>query len=439
MADQQRPEYKFETLQIHAGYDLDPVHRARGIPIYASTSYVFNDSQDAADLFALKKAGNTYSRLTNPTVAALENRIAALEGGVAAVATSSGTAAIFNTIINICQAGDNIVATTFLYGGSVNMFKVTLPRLGINVHIVNSDNVEDLAAKFDDKTKAVFVETIGNPTYNIPNISEIAQAAHNHGIPVIVDNTFGMGGYLCRPIEHGADIVVHSITKWIGGHGLAIGGIVVDAGSFPWNNGKFPLISGPSDSYHGLSFWDTFGSDTPDKPNVAFAAKLRAEMLRDAGACLNAMDAWMFLIGLETLSLRADRHCKNTLAVAQWLEQHPQVAWVSYPGLQSHPYHNHAKEVFKRGFGGVLSFGLKGNPINGNTFVSNVKLASNLANVGDAKTLVIHPSTTTHSQLNDDEKIASGITPDLVRVSVGIEHIDDIIADFDKAISSIEF
>ncbi|OMJ27211.1 O-acetylhomoserine (thiol)-lyase, partial [Smittium culicis] len=231
MADQQRPEYKFETLQIHAGYDLDPVHRARGIPIYASTSYVFNDSQDAADLFALKKAGNTYSRLTNPTVAALENRIAALEGGVAAVATSSGTAAIFNTIINICQAGDNIVATTFLYGGSVNMFKVTLPRLGINVHIVNSDNVEDLAAKFDEKTKAVFVETIGNPTYNIPNISGIAQAAHNHGIPVIVDNTFGMGGYLCRPIEHGADIVVHSITKWIGGHGLAIGGIVVDAGS----------------------------------------------------------------------------------------------------------------------------------------------------------------------------------------------------------------
>ncbi|OMJ22965.1 O-acetylhomoserine (thiol)-lyase [Smittium culicis] len=439
MPNKEAPEYKFETLQVHAGYQLDPVHRARGVPIYASTSYVFNDSKEGADLFALRKAGNIYSRLTNPTVSILENRIAALEGGVAAVAFSSGTAAIFNTILSICQAGDNIVATTFLYGGSVNMFKVTLPRLGINVHIVNSDNVEDLAAKFDDKTKAVFVETIGNPTYNIPNISEIAQAAHNHGIPLIVDNTFGMGGYLCRPIDHGADIVVHSITKWVGGHGLAIGGVAVDAGSFPWNNGKFPLISAPSDSYHGLSFWDTFGSDTPDKPNVAFAVKMRAEMLRDVGACLNAMDAWMFLVGLETLSLRADKHCENTLAVAQWLEKHPQVAWVSYPGLESHPYHNHAKEVFKKGFGGVLSFGLKGNPINGNTFVSNVKLASNLANVGDAKTLVIHPSTTTHSQLNDDEKIASGITPDLVRVSVGIEHIDDIIADFDKAISSIKF
>ncbi|OLY83694.1 O-acetylhomoserine (thiol)-lyase [Smittium mucronatum] len=436
MSDQKNtPALKFETLQVHAGQSVDPLTKSRANPIYATSSYVFEDSADGADLFALKKFGNIYSRLTNPTVSVLEQRLAALEGGVAAVATSSGTAAIYSTITNIAQAGDNIVSTSYLYGGTFNMFKVTLPRIGINVHLVDSDRVEDLVAKFDENTKAVYVETIGNPKYNIPNLSELAQAAHKFGIPLIVDNTFGMGGYLCRPIEHGADIVIHSITKWVGGHGLAIGGAVVDAGSFPWNNGRFPLLSEPSEGYHGMVFWDTFGSTTPDKPNLAFAIKFRVEMLRDVGSCLNAMDAWMFLIGLETLSLRADRICLNTMALAEYLEKHPNVAWVSYPGLSSHEYHEQAKSILRHGFGGVLSFGLKGSPENGDVFVSNVKLASNLANVGDSKTLVIHPSSTTHQQLSDDQKIASGITPDLIRVSVGIEHIDDIIADFEQAIS----
>ncbi|PVU84969.1 hypothetical protein BB559_007273 [Furculomyces boomerangus] len=434
----QEKNFHFETLQVHGGQEVDPTTRSRGVPIYATTSYVFEDAQDGADLFALKKFGNIYSRLGNPTVDVLEKRLSLLEGGVAAVATSSGSAAIFSTIISIAQAGDNIVSTSFLYGGTYNLFKVTLPRLGIKVKFAKSDNAQEIESLFDENTKAVFLETIGNPKYNVPNFEEVAEVAHKFGVPVIVDNTFGMGGYLCRPIDHGADIVVHSTTKWIGGHGINIGGVIIDGGKFPWNNGRFPLLSEPSDGYHGLVFWDTFGSDDASKPNIAFAVKVRTEILRDTGPCQSAFGAWTFLQGLETLSLRAERHCQNALALAKWLENHEKVAWVSYLGLESHEYHEQAKETLRNGFGGVFSFGVKGGPNSGPDFISNVVLSSHLANVGDAKTLVIHPSSTTHSQLSDEEKAASGVTPDLIRVSVGIEHIDDIIADFAQSLNSIQ-
>ncbi|PVU96824.1 hypothetical protein BB561_000931 [Smittium simulii] len=437
MSDSTEQKLKFETLQLHAGQEVDTVTQSRAVPIYQTTSYSFKDSQDAADLFALKKFGNIYSRVGNPTVDVFEKRMAALEGGVAAVATASGTAAIFSSIINIAQAGDNIISTTFLYGGTYNMFKVTLPRLGIKVKFAKGDSAEEIEALIDENTKAVFVETIGNPSYNIPDFSAISESIHKHGVPLIVDNTFGMGGYICRPIEQGADIVVHSATKWIGGHGTTIGGVIIDSGNFPWNNGKFPLLSEPSDSYHGLVFWDSFGPDGPLKANLAFAVKVRTEILRDVGACQSAIGSWALLLGIETLSLRAERHCANAQKVAEWLEQHPKVAWVSFPGLASHPYHERAKVVLSHGFGSVLSFGIKGDSNNGCLFVSNVKLASNLANVGDAKTLVIHPSSTTHQQLSDEEKVSSGVLPDLIRVSVGIEHIDDILRDLDQALGQI--
>ncbi len=424
--------YRFETLQVHAGQEPAPGTNARAVPIYQTTSYVFDDAEHGARLFALQEFGNIYTRIMNPTTDVFEKRIAALEGGVAALATASGQAAQFLAISTIAQAGDNIVSTSFLYGGTYNQFKVTLPRLGINVKFVEGDDPENFRQAIDENTKALYVETIGNPQFNIPDFAVLAQIAHENGIPLIVDNTFGAGGYVARPIEHGADIVVESATKWIGGHGTSIGGVIVDSGKFDWGNGKFPLFTEPSPGYHGLNFQEVFGKGS-QFGNIAFIIRARVEGLRDLGAALSPFNAFLLLQGLETLSLRVERHINNALELAKWLEQQEQVAWVNYPGLPNHPYHERAKKYLRHGFGGVLNFGIKGGLEAGKAFISNVKLASHLANVGDAKTLVIHPASTTHQQLSDSEQISAGVTPDLVRVSVGIEHIDDIKEDFEQA------
>ncbi len=428
--------YRFETLQVHAGQEPAPGTNARAVPIYQTTSYVFDDAEHGARLFALQEFGNIYTRIMNPTTDVFEKRIAALEGGVAALATASGQAAQFLAISTIAQAGDNIVSTSFLYGGTYNQFKVTLPRLGINVKFVEGDDPENFRQAIDENTKALYVETIGNPQFNIPVFAVLAQIAHENGIPLIVDNTFGAGGYLARPIEHGADIVVESATKWIGGHGTSIGGVIVDSGKFDWGNGKFPLFTEPSPGYHGLNFQEVFGKGS-QFGNIAFIIRARVEGLRDLGAALSPFNAFLLLQGLETLSLRVERHISNALELAKWLEQQEQVAWVNYPGLPNHPYHERAKKYLRHGFGGVLNFGIKGGLEAGKAFISNVKLASHLANVGDAKTLVIHPASTTHQQLSDSEQISAGVTPDLVRVSVGIEHIDDIKEDFEQAFKKI--
>lgn len=428
--------YRFETLQIHAGQEPAPGTNARAVPIYQTTSYVFDDAEHGARLFALQEFGNIYTRIMNPTTDVFEKRIAALEGGVAALATASGQAAQFLAISTIAQAGDNIVSTSFLYGGTYNQFKVSLPRLGINVKFVGGDDPENFRQAIDEKTKALYVETIGNPQFNIPDFAALAHIAHENGIPLIVDNTFGAGGYLARPIEHGADIVVESATKWIGGHGTSIGGVIVDSGKFDWGNGKFPLFTEPSPGYHGLNFQEVFGKGS-QFGNIAFIIRARVEGLRDLGAALSPFNAFLLLQGLETLSLRVERHINNALELARWLEQQEQVAWVNYPGLPNHPYHERAKKYLRHGFGGVLNFGIKGGLEAGKAFISNVKLASHLANVGDAKTLVIHPASTTHQQLSDSEQISAGVTPDLVRVSVGIEHIDDIKEDFAQAFKKV--
>jgi O-acetylhomoserine/O-acetylserine sulfhydrylase len=429
--------YRFETLQLHAGQVPDPATNARAVPIYQTSSYTFNNADHAATLFALRDFGNIYTRIMNPTNAVFEERIAALEGGVAALAVSSGQAAQFIAISTIAQRGDNIVSTSLLYGGTYNQFKVTLPRLGIDVRFVDGDNPEDFRKLIDKNTKALYIESIGNPRLNVPDIAAIAAVAHANGIPLIVDNTFGTGGYLVRPIEHGADIVVHSATKWIGGHGTSIGGVIVDSGKFDWGNGKFPLFTEPSPGYHGLNFWETFGSKSTFG-NIAFIIRARVEQLRDLGPALSPFNAFLFLQGLETLSLRVERHCQNALALARWLKNHPSVSWVSYPGLPDHPYHASAKKYLRTGlFGGILVFGVKGGLEAGKKLIDNLKLSSLLANVGDAKTLVIHPASTTHQQLNEKEQRESGVTPELVRVSVGLEHIDDIIEDFDIALKAI--
>lgn len=428
--------YRFETLQVHAGQEPAPGTNARAVPIYQTTSYVFDDAEHGARLFALQEFGNIYTRIMNPTTDVFEKRIAALEGGVGALATASGQAAQFLAISTIAQAGDNIVSTSFLYGGTYNQFKVSLPRLGINVKFVEGDDPENFRQAIDEKTKALYVETIGNPQFNIPDFAALAHIAHENGIPLIVDNTFGAGGYLARPIEHGADIVVESATKWIGGHGTSIGGVIVDSGKFDWGNGKFPLFTEPSPGYHGLNFQEVFGKDS-QFGNIAFIIRARVEGLRDLGAALSPFNAFLLLQGLETLSLRVERHINNALELARWLEQQEQVAWVNYPGLPNHPYHERAKKYLRHGFGGVLNFGIKGGLEAGKAFISNVKLASHLANVGDAKTLVIHPASTTHQQLSDSEQISAGVTPDLVRVSVGIEHIDDIKEDFAQAFKKV--
>ena len=407
----------------------DPATNARAVPIYATTSYVFNDSAHAARLFGLKEFGNIYSRIMNPTVDVFEKRIAALEGGVAAVAASSGQSAQFMAIAALAHTGDNIVSTSNLYGGTYNQFKVAFPRLGITTKFVKGgDDPAEFEKLIDEKTKAVYLESIGNPRYNVPDFEKIAEVAHKHGVPVVVDNTFGAGGYFVRPFDHGADIIVHSATKWIGGHGTTIGGVVVDSGKFDWgkNAKRFPQFNDPSEGYHGLKFWDTFGP-------ITFAIRVRVEILRDFGNALSPFAAHELLLGIETLSLRSERIAENALKVARWLEKNENVVWVSYPGLESHSSHQLAKKYLPRGFGGVLSFGVKGGEAAGSEIVDGFKLISNLANVGDSKTLAIHPWSTTHEQLSDEEKKDSGVTDDLIRISIGTEHIDDIIGDFEQS------
>jgi O-acetylhomoserine/O-acetylserine sulfhydrylase len=427
---------RFETLQIHAGQEPAPGTNARAVPIYQTTSYTFDSAEHGAKLFALQQFGNIYTRLMNPTTDVFEKRVAALEGGVAALATASGHAAQFLAITNIAQAGDDIVSSSRLYGGTYNQFKVTLPRLGIGVKLVDSVEAADLAKAIGPKTKALYVETIGNPGFDIPDLAALARVAHDAKIPLIVDNTFAAAGYLSRPIDFGADVVVQSATKWIGGHGTSIGGVIVDSGKFDWAaSGKFPFFTEPSPGYHGLVFSDVFGPKGPFG-NIQFIIRARVEGLRDQGAALSPFNSFLFLQGLETLSLRVQRHCDNTLALARWLEKNPQVAWVTYPGLPSHPHHERAKKFLRNGFGAVLSFGIKGGAAAGKKFIDSVKLASHLANVGDAKTLVIHPASTTHSQLSEAEQKTAGVAPDLIRVSVGLEHIEDIQEDFAEAFAA---
>ncbi|MFY3743606.1 O-acetylhomoserine aminocarboxypropyltransferase/cysteine synthase family protein [Anaeromyxobacter sp. Red801] len=425
---------RFETLQVHAGQEPAPGTNARAVPIYQTSSYTFDSAEHGANLFALKEFGNIYTRIMNPTTDVFEKRIAALEGGVAALATSSGQAAQFLAITNLAQAGDNVVSSSNLYGGTYNQFKVTLPRLGIDVKLVEGAEVDAVREAIDGKTKAIYVESIGNPAGNVPDFEALAALAHDNGIPLLVDNTFGAGGYFCRPIEWGADVVVESATKWIGGHGTSIGGVIVDSGKFEWaRSGKFPFFTEPSPGYHGLVFNDVFGPKGPFG-NIQFVLRARVEGLRDLGPALSPFNAFLLLQGVETLSLRVQRIGENTLALARWLKGHPDVAWVNYTGLEEHPFHQRARKYLRNGFGGVFTFGVKGGFQAGKTFIDSVRLASHLANVGDAKTLVIHPASTTHQQLSDAEQTASGVTPDQIRVSLGIEHIEDIKEDFDEAL-----
>jgi O-acetylhomoserine (thiol)-lyase len=421
-------DLKFETLQLHAGQHVDKETNSRAVPIYQTSSYLFNDSAHAANLFGLKEFGNIYTRIQNPTTDVFEKRIAALEGGTAAVAVSSGQAAQFIALNNILQAGDNFVSTSYLYGGTYIQFKVQFKRLGINVKFVEGNDPADFEAKIDENTKAIYVETIGNPRFNIPDFENLAEIAKRNNIPLVVDNTFGAGGYLFQPLKHGANIVVESATKWIGGHGTSIGGVIVDGGNFNWDNGKFPSLTEPSEGYHGLKFWDVFGEGSPFG-NIAFAIRCRVEGLRDFGPALSPFNSFLLLQGLETLSLRVERTVENTLKAAHWLESLDDVEYVNYPGLKSSPYHELANKYLKRGFGGVLTFKIKGGNDRADKFINSLKLISHLANVGDAKTLIIHPSTTTHEQLSLEEQKASGVEPGLLRLSLGIEHIDDIIND----------
>ncbi len=433
LVDRELPN-NIDTLQIHAGQEPAPGTNARAVPIFSSTSFTFNDTDHAANLFSLTEFGNIYTRIMNPTTDVFEQRVAALEGGVGALATSSGQAAQFLALQTIAKAGDNIVSSSFLYGGTYNQFKVAFPRLGINVKFAEGDDPESIESLIDDKTKAIYLESIGNPKYSVPDYEKISNIAKKHGVPLVVDNTFGMAGYVCKPIDYGADIVVHSATKWIGGHGNTIGGVIVDAGAFPWDNGRFPEFTSPSAGYHGLNFWEVFGPNGVVATNIAFIIRARVEGLRDFGASQNPFGSFLLLQGLETLSLRAQRHVENTLGLAKWLADKKNVNWVSYPGLDDHPSRDNALKYLKNGYGGVLSFGIRGGMEAGKTFINSVKLASHLANVGDAKTLVIHPSSTTHQQLTDEEKIASGVTDDLIRVSVGLENIDDIKSDISQAL-----
>lgn len=434
----QDKNYQFETLQLHAGQEPDPTTGSRAVPIYQTTSYQFDDTEHAASLFGLKAFGNIYTRIMNPTTDVFEKRIAALEGGAAAVGTASGQSAQFLAMITLAQAGDNIVATPNLYGGTYNQFKVTLPRLGIDVKFVEEDTAEAFESLIDDKTRAIYVESIGNPRGNVPDFNGISAVAKKHGVALVVDNTFGAGGAIARPIDHGANVVVESATKWIGGHGTSIGGVIVDAGNFNWGNGRYPLFTDPSPAYHGLKFWEVFGEDGPFG-NIAFAIRARVEGLRDVGAAQSPFNSFLLLQGLETLSLRAERHAENALKLAEWLHDHDAVSWVNYTGLPDHPHHENGKKYLREGrFGAVLTFGVKGGYDAARSFIENVELASHLANVGDAKTLVIHPSSTTHQQLTDKEQASSGVKEDLIRVSVGIEHIDDIIGDFEQAFKKIE-
>jgi O-acetylhomoserine (thiol)-lyase len=421
---QQRPE----TLALHAGQAPDPATTARAVPIYATTSYVFHDADHAARLFALQEFGNIYTRIMNPTTDVFEQRIAALEGGVGALGVASGMAAETLAIVNLARAGDNIVSSLSLYGGTYNLLAYTLPRLGIETRFVDGSDPANFAAAIDDRTRALYVETIGNPRLDVPDIAGIAAVAHAHGLPLMVDNTFAP--LLCRPIEHGADIVIHSATKWIGGHGTAIGGVVVDGGTFDWAaSPRFPELVEPDPTYHGVRYVESFGA-------AAYILKLRVQLLRDLGPALSPFNAFLFLQGLETLPVRIARHCENTLAVARWLESHPAVTWVSYPGLPSHASHANAQRYLQGGFGGIITFGVQGGREAGRRLIDSVRLFSLLANVGDAKSLIIHPSSTTHQQMSDEEQERSGVTPDLIRLSIGLEHVDDIIADLEQALAA---
>lgn len=435
----EKKQLRFETLQLHAGQDVDPVTRSRAVPIYQTTSYTFRDSKHASDLFGLREFGNIYTRIMNPTTDVFEKRIAALEGGVAALAVSSGQAAQFLALTNIAGSGDNIVSTSFLYGGTYNQFKVQFKRLGIIVKFADGDKPESFEKLIDEKTKALYLETIGNPGFNIPDFEAIAKIAQKHQIPLIVDNTFGAAGYFFRPLEYGANVVVASATKWIGGHGTSIGGVIVDGGNFNWANGKFPQFTEPSEGYHGLKFWDVFGEGNPlGLPNIAFIIRARVEGLRDYGASLSPFNAFQLIQGLETLSLRVQRSADNALELAKWLQQREEVEYVNYPGLETSPYHVLAKKYLKNGFGAVLSFKLKQGKDAADFLVNNLQIISHLANVGDAKTLIIHPATTTHEQLSPEEQKSAGVEPGLLRLSVGIEHIEDLKDDFIQAFDKLK-
>jgi O-acetylhomoserine/O-acetylserine sulfhydrylase len=432
-------QLRFETLQLHAGQEVDSATQSRAVPIYQTTSYTFKNSEHGANLFALKEFGNIYTRIMNPTTDVFEKRIAALEGGVAAVATASGQAAQLLALHNILEAGQNLVSTNHLYGGTYNQFKVAFKRLGIDVRFVENDSPAEFEKLIDENTRALYLETIGNPEFNIPDFEAIAAVAKKHNIPLVVDNTFGAGGYLFRPLEHGANVVVESATKWIGGHGTSIGGIIVDGGNFNWGNGKFKQFSEPSEGYHGLNFWEVFGEGNPlGLPNIAFAIRTRVEGLRDLGPAISPFNSFLLLQGIETLSLRLDRTVQNALELAQWLEKHPLVESVNYPGLASSKYHALAKKYLKRGFGGVLSFKIKGGKANAEKFVDSLKLVSHLANVGDSKTLIIHPASTTHQQLSEQEQLKAGVDPNLLRLSAGTEHVDDIKADLIQAFDQLK-
>lgn len=430
-------QQRFETLQLHAGQEVDPTTHARALPIYQTSSYVFEDAKDGADLFGLRKFGNIYTRLQNPTTDVFEKRVAALEGGISGLATSSGQSAQFIALNNILQVGDNFVSTSYLYGGTYNQFKNQFKRLGVEARFTKNDDPSSFEALIDENTKALYIETIGNPELNVPDFDGIAAVAKKYDIPFIVDNTFGAGGYVFRPIEHGASIVVSSATKWIGGHGTSIGGIIVDSGNFDWGNGKFPSFSEPSEGYHGLVYSKVFGVGSPFG-NIAFNIRARVEGLRDWGNAISPFNSFLLVQGLETLSLRMERHIQNTQALAEWLEQHPEVEYVNYPGLPSSKYYANAQKYLKKGAGGVLTFRLKGAPERADQLIDHVKLLSHLANIGDAKSLIIHPSATTHEQLSVEEQKASGVAPGLVRISVGIEHIEDIKADLEQALEQIK-
>jgi O-acetylhomoserine (thiol)-lyase len=426
----------FETLQLHAGQQVDPTTNSRALPIYQTSSYVFNNADHAANLFALKEFGNIYTRIMNPTTDVFEQRMAALEGGVAALGVASGHSAQFLTFTNILGIGDNFVSSPYLYGGSYNQFTVTFKKLGIEARLAADLSIASFEKLIDENTKAIYLESIGNPGYVIPDFDAFGALAKKYNIPFIVDNTFGAGGYLIRPIEYGANIVVESATKWIGGHGTSIGGVIVDAGNFNWGNGKFPGFTEPSEGYHGLKYWDIFNPDGPFG-NIAFIIKARVEGLRDIGPSQSPFNSFLLVQGLETLSLRMERHIQNTLALAKWLEKHPKVASVNYPGLKSNPSYKLAQKYLPKGAGGVLSFDVKGNKDAAIKVVDSLKLVSHLANVGDAKTLIIQPSATTHQQLSDEAQLAAGVFPSSLRVSVGLEHIEDIIADFEQALDQI--
>jgi O-acetylhomoserine (thiol)-lyase len=426
---------RFDTLAVHAGAAPDPTTGSRAVPIYQTVAYNFKDTEHAANLFGLREFGNIYSRIMNPTNDVLEQRIATLHGGTAAVAVSSGHAAENLALLNLAGSGDSIVSSTSLYGGTWNIFLHTFKRLGITVRFVEPTDIQGFVDATDDTTKAWFVETIGNPRLDVPNLRALSDAGRELGVPLVVDNTFA-SPYLCRPIEHGAAVVVESLTKWIGGHGTSIGGIVVDGGNFDWGSGRFPHFTEGDASYHGLKFWDVFG-DFPGLGNVAFGIRLRVQLLRDLGASLSPFNAQQILLGVETLSLRVQRHSDNALAVARYLQAHPKVAWVSYPGLEGHPTQANAEATLVNGYGGVVVFGVKGGLEAGRTIIEGVKLFSHLANVGDAKSLIIHPASTTHSQLSDEELVRAGIGPDFVRISVGIENVEDIIADLAQALEAV--